>query len=44
MELITHGIVLGVGLILGWTFLPEPAPVRDFFVRLGWAKPWPTNL
>jgi len=34
------GIVFGfgVGLIAGWMFLPEPAFVRRFFVRIGWAK------
>lgn len=29
----------GAGLVCGWVFLPEPKLVRDFFVRLGWAKP-----
>lgn len=28
----------GAGLIAGWVFLPEPKVVRDFFVKLGWAK------
>lgn len=30
---------VGIGLILGWVVLPEPAFVRDFFVKIGWAKP-----
>lgn len=29
---------VGVGLIAGWIFLPEPKFIRDFFVRMGWAK------
>lgn len=29
---------IALGLVLGWIFLPEPKGVRDFFVRLGWAK------
>jgi hypothetical protein len=29
---------VGIGLILGWVFLPEPKFVRDFFVRVGLAK------
>ena len=39
------GYILGhvpgiiIGLVLGWVFLPEPKFVRDFFVRIGWAKP-----
>jgi hypothetical protein len=34
------GICLGFGsgLIVGWVVLPEPAFVRRFFVRIGWAK------
>ena len=31
-------IGVGVGLVLGWVFLPEPDMVRAFFVRVGWAK------
>jgi len=30
-----------VGLVLGWIFLPEPAFVRRFFVRVGLAKEQP---
>lgn len=30
---------VGAGLIAGWIFLPEPALVRAFFVRIGWAQP-----
>jgi hypothetical protein len=30
---------IGIGLVLGWIFLPEPKFVRDFFVRIGWANP-----
>lgn len=29
------------GAIVAWVFLPEPAFVRRFFVRIGWAKPTP---
>lgn len=29
---------VGIGLVLGWIALPEPAFVRSFFVRIGWAK------
>jgi hypothetical protein len=34
------GLVIGfgAGLVVGWTLLPEPAFVRDFFVRIGWAR------
>lgn len=32
-------IGFGAGLLTGWLFLPEPKFVRDFFVRIGWAKP-----
>lgn len=30
---------VAVGLVVGWALLPEPAFVRRFFERLGWAKP-----
>lgn len=35
------GFIIGVavGLVVGWVFLPEPAFVRRFFERMGWAKP-----
>lgn len=35
------GIVIGAagGAIVAWIFLPEPAFVRRFFVKIGWAKP-----
>lgn len=32
---------IAFGLVLGWIFLPEPKIVRDFFVKIGWAKPLP---
>lgn len=32
-------IAFGAGLLCGWIFLPEPKFLRDFFVRIGWAKP-----
>lgn len=38
-ELILLALVFGAGLVVGWTVLPEPAFVRAFFVRIGWAKP-----
>lgn len=31
-------LAFGGGLVAGWIFLPEPAYVRAFFVRMGWAK------
>lgn len=30
---------LAIGAVVAWVFLPEPKFVRDFFVRMGWAKP-----
>jgi hypothetical protein len=30
---------VGAGLLTGWMFLPEPKFVRNFFVRMGLAKP-----
>lgn len=38
-ELVLGLLGFGGGLIVGWIFLPEPAFVRAFFVRQGWAKP-----
>jgi hypothetical protein len=28
----------GVGLVVGWFWLPEPAFIRRLFVRWGWAS------
>lgn len=35
------GLIVGgaVGAVVAWIFLPEPAFVRRFFVKIGWAKP-----
>lgn len=35
------GLLIGAagGLVLGWIFLPEPTFIRNFFVKIGWAKP-----
>jgi hypothetical protein len=30
--------IFGAGLVVGWCLLPCPAFVRDFFVRIGWAR------
>lgn len=38
-ELLFASLAFGSGLIVGWIFLPEPAFVRSFFVRVGWAAP-----
>jgi hypothetical protein len=27
------------GAIVAWIFLPEPAFIRRFFIKIGWAKP-----
>lgn len=32
-------LAFGAGLVAGWIFLPEPARVRAFFVKIGWAQP-----
>ncbi len=39
------GFIIGLaaGLLIGWTLLPEPAFVRGFFERMGWAKPAATT-
>lgn len=38
-EILGAAFFVAVGLVVGWVFLPEPKFVRDFFVRIGWAKP-----
>lgn len=37
--LIILAIGFAAGAIVAWVFLPEPAFIRRFFVKIGWAKP-----
>jgi type II secretory pathway component PulJ len=38
IELLIGVFIFAAGLVVGWVFLPEPAFVRRFFERIGWAR------